>query len=108
MQLSEYQRLAVSMAIYPAAANIFYPALGLAGESGETCDKIKKVYRDDNGVVTPEKREALKKELGDCLWYMAALARDLDLNLDDIAQANIDKLLSRKERGTLQGSGDNR
>ena len=108
MRLSDYQKAAVSTAIYPAAAHIFYPALGLAGEAGETCDKIKKVYRDDNGVVTSDKREALKKELGDCLWYLAALASDLGLDLGDIAQANIDKLLSRKERGTLQGSGDNR
>ncbi len=64
--------------------------------------------RDDNGIITDEKKEALKKELGDLVWYIAALAIELNLSFNDIAQANIDKLLSRKERGVITGSGDDR
>lgn len=108
MNFAEYQDQAVTLAIYGAGDKVTYPALGLAGEAGEVCNKVKKVLRDDKGVVTEERREALKGELGDCLWYLAALARDLGVNLQDAAESNLAKLFGRKERGTLQGSGDNR
>jgi NTP pyrophosphatase (non-canonical NTP hydrolase) len=108
MRLSEYQEQAVQTAIYPLSYSVFYPALGLAGEAGEVANKVKKIFRDDGGLVTDEKRAALKGEIGDCLWYLAGLARDLGLSLEEAAQENIAKLLSRKERGTLGGSGDNR
>lgn len=105
MQLNEYQALARTTAIYN---NKIYPILGLAGEAGEVCEKFKKNIRDNNGVVTEEFILAVKKELGDTLWYISNIATDLDISLEDIAQTNINKLQSRKERGVIQGSGDNR
>lgn len=109
MEFSEYQDKAGQTAIYPNRGdNIYYPCLGLAGESGEVCEKIKKIMRDDDGKVSEEKRELLKKELGDILWYVSALSDELGLKLDEIAEHNIEKLFSRKDRGKLQGSGDNR
>lgn len=109
MNLSDYQQKASMTALYPnAGQNLYYPALGLGGETGEVLNKIKKVMRDHGGIVTDEYREILRNELGDVLWYVAALARELNLDLDDIAQANIEKLSSRKKRGTLGGDGDQR
>lgn len=109
MEFKEYQEKAWSTAIYPNKTNnIYYPTLGLAGETGEVCEKIKKIMRDDNGVVSPEKKELLKKELGDIMWYIAALSTELGIEMDDVAKTNIDKLFSRKERDKLHGSGDNR
>lgn len=109
MDLSDYQKKASTTALYPdMGQNLYYPALGLGGEVGEVLNKIKKVMRDHGGAVTDEYREILRSELGDVLWYVAALARELGLNLDDIAQANLDKLFSRKERGALGGDGDTR
>jgi NTP pyrophosphatase (non-canonical NTP hydrolase) len=108
MELSEYQRLSRSTARYPRHEALTYPALGLAGEAGEFADHAKKVIRDDDGEVTPQRREAMAKELGDVLWYVAQLASELDLELERIAQENLDKLRSRMERGVLSGSGDER
>ena len=109
MEFKEYQILARATAIYPnVGSNYVYPTLGLCGESGEVAEKIKKMIRDNEGYVSDEKRELLKKELGDCLWYIANLARELALDLDDIAVTNIAKLKDRQERGVVKGSGDNR
>lgn len=109
MNLSDYQQKASTTALYPnAGANLYYPALGLGGETGEVLNKVKKVMRDHGGTVTDEYREILRSELGDVLWYVAALARELGLDLDDIAQGNLEKLFSRQERGTLGGDGDQR
>ena len=108
MELNEYQTLAFATAVYDRSLAVLYPALGLAGEAGETANKVKKMFRDDGGVLTEAKRQEIKKELGDVLWYVAGLAHDAGLTLDEIAEANIAKLGGRKERGTLRGSGDNR
>jgi len=108
MNFNEYQVAAAKTAIYPEEANIVYPALGLAGEAGEVSNKVKKIFRDDGSELTPERRAAIGKEIGDILWYCAALATDLDLDLESIAQNNVDFLASRQERGTLKGDGDNR
>lgn len=109
MNLTDYQIFAQKTALYPdAGKNLYYPALGLGGETGEVLNKVKKVMRDHGGIVTDEFRDILKSELGDVLWYVAALSTELGLNLDEVAQANVDKLLSRKERGMLGGSGDTR
>lgn len=108
MELSEYQRESRRTAQYPREFWLAYPALGLAGESGEVADDIKKVIRDDGARVTRERREAVAKELGDVLWYLAQLATELELDLDSIAQENLEKLASRKRRGVLQGAGDER
>jgi NTP pyrophosphatase (non-canonical NTP hydrolase) len=108
MDLSEYQRLCQRTAEYPRQAWLAYPALGLAGEAGEVAEHAKKAIRDHGGEVSAERRAAMAKELGDVLWYVAQLATELDLDLDEIAQANLDKLLSRQQRGVLSGEGDDR
>ncbi len=109
MDLNDYQQSALVTAIYPnRGANFPYPALGLAGEAGEVADKLKKVIRDNDGVLTDPVRDAVAKELGDVMWYVAVLAAELDYDLNTIAKNNLDKLASRQERGVLTGSGDNR
>jgi NTP pyrophosphatase (non-canonical NTP hydrolase) len=108
LSFSKYQALAKTTAIYPPEYKLIYPTLGLSGEAGEVAEKIKKVLRDNKGVLDEAKRQEIKKELGDVLWYIAAIASDLDLSLEDIAQSNYDKLNSRRERNVLTGSGDNR
>lgn len=108
--LDEYQKLAAFTAIYPAEWRIIYPLLGLVNEAGEVAGKMKKILRDEgyDGRLTVEQEDALMAEMGDVLWYLAALATDLGFSLSDIASDNITKLYSRKERGVLGGSGDNR
>ena len=108
MNFSDYQSKAKETAIYPDEFKVTYPALGLAGEAGEIANKVKKILRDDGGHVTENRRNDLSDEIGDVLWYIAALASDLRLNLDDVAHENIEKLRSRQERNTLQGEGDTR
>jgi len=110
MKLNEYQEKASSFAIYPDKHKIVYSALGLVGESGEVAGKIRKWLRGDDGEggINDSRKEAIKDELGDVLWFLALTARDLDLNLEDIAQSNILKIQSRKERGTIMGDGDKR
>ena len=109
MDLNAYQQGARSTARYPdVGANPIYPTLGLCGEAGEVADKVKKVLRDNGGSFSPEVREALKLELGDVLWYVAQVATDLGESLEAVAQANLAKLRSRKERGRLGGDGDDR
>lgn len=109
MDLNQYQTAALKTAIYPSMGDNFaYPALGLVGEAGEVADKLKKVIRDNDGVLTDPVRDAVAKELGDVMWYLAVLAYELDYDLSTIAQNNLDKLASRQERGVLSGSGDNR
>ena len=108
VELSEYQRISRRTAEYPRAAWLAYPALGLAGEAGEVAEHAKKAIRDDGGEIGEERRAAMAKELGDVLWYVSQLATELGLDLDEIAQANLEKLLSRQRRGVLSGSGDDR
>lgn len=87
---------------------IVYPTLGLVNEAGELAGKVKKIFRDKEGKIGPEEREALKGELGDVLWYLAQICTELDLTLEEVADANLEKLLSRLARGKIQGEGDNR
>jgi NTP pyrophosphatase (non-canonical NTP hydrolase) len=108
MDLSEYQRESRRTAEYPREAWLAYPALGLAGEAGEVAEHAKKAIRDDGGKVGDERRAAMSKELGDVLWYVAQLATELGLDLDEIANQNLEKLFSRQQRGVLSGSGDDR
>ena len=109
MDLADYQQRSRATAVYPGAGeNLLYPTLGLCGEAGEVAEKVKKMLRDDDGVLTAERREALAKELGDVLWYVAQVATEAELDLQEVADANLRKLLSRQERGVLQGSGDER
>ena len=109
MDFNEYQKKAFETAIYPDKGdNIIYPAFGIGGETGEVLNKIKKILRDENFSISDEKKDELIKEIGDLLWYIAALSTELKINLNDIAEKNIAKLSSRKERNQLHGSGDNR
>jgi NTP pyrophosphatase (non-canonical NTP hydrolase) len=109
MLLSDYQSRSRATAVYPQQGdNILYPTLGLCGEAGEVAEKIKKMIRDDGGVLSDERRAALSKELGDVLWYVAQIATEADLDLDAIADENLAKLLSRRDRNVLSGSGDDR
>lgn len=104
MQFRDYQVRARDTAIYPEDANKTYPLLGLIGEVGEFANKYKKVIRDGREFS----KEDAQSELGDILWYLANLASDFGLALDEVAYENIAKLQDRKNRGVLGGSGDNR
>jgi NTP pyrophosphatase (non-canonical NTP hydrolase) len=110
MTFNEYQKRALARAFYPdrGSGNLSYPTLGLVGESGEVAEKVKKILRDGGGEVSVDDRRLLAKELGDVLWYLAALADELDTDLDQIAEANLEKVDGRHARGTLSGSGDDR
>lgn len=108
MTLKNYQDLAVETAVYGSGEKIMYPTLGLANEVGEVLGKVKKVLRDNNGEFTEELSLAIGDEIGDVLWYAAALARDLNLSLEEIAERNIEKLRDRQARNVIHGSGDNR
>ena len=118
----EYQKEAVALKISLKKFQIIFPnldyqiikliavaydGLGL-GEAGEVQGKIKKIIRDNGGIITPEATEEIKSELGDTLWYITSMCENLGITLEDVAQANIDKLHDRRERGVLGGSGDNR
>ena len=110
MQANHYQMFTIDTAIYPEAGSgslgaLSYVTLGLAGEAGEIANKVKKLIRDG---ASPEKREAIGKELGDVCWYIARLADELGINLEDLFQMNADKLSDRKARGVIGGSGDGR
>ncbi|PWH14140.1 MAG: nucleotide pyrophosphohydrolase [Anaerolineae bacterium] len=87
---------------------IVYPTLGLVNEAGELAGKVKKIFRDKGGIISPADREALKYELGDVLWYLTQIATELDLSLQEVAESNLEKLFSRLERGTIRGEGDER
>lgn len=109
MDFDKFQKDALKTAIYPNRGNnIVYPVLGLVGEAGEVAEKIKKLIRDDDGKLTKERRELLKKELGDVLWYIAALSEELGFKMSEVAEHTIEKLKSRSQRGVLKGDGDTR
>lgn len=110
MTLDEYQQHALTTALKTddKFMDMMHWVLGMAGESGEVADKLKKIIRDKGGTITPADEAELVKEIGDVLWYVAVMADQLGVSLNDVAQANVDKLASRKSRGTLAGSGDNR
>ncbi len=113
MQFADYQTKSRATAVYfDADQNFIYPTLGLAGETGEVVEKIKKLMRNDlvksAAEIEPEKLAELKKEMGDVLWYLAQLATELNLSFDEIAEENLAKLLSRQERDVLHSAGDNR
>jgi len=109
----QYQKLSAERATYPgcttpgAILGLAYVGLGL-GESGEAQGKIKKVLRDHDGIVTEELKKGIVLELGDTLWYLSETARQLGVSLSEVAQANVDKLKDRKERGVIKGEGDYR
>ena len=107
----EYAAGAATTAIYPGrntATGLAYAVLGLTGEAGELANQAKKVLRDDAGLIDPERRQRMRSELGDVLWYLAAVARELDIDLETVARTNLQKLERRATDGTLQGDGEYR
>lgn len=114
MQFSEYQKAAITTDTFggkpqPITSTAFMSKLlGLVGETGEIAEKFKKIYRDNNGELSAEQLKDMQKELGDVLWYLNAMCCYLGLNLEDVAEHNLDKVLDRKKRGVTHGSGDNR
>ena len=110
MTFEEYQKQALTTVLSTGNEfrDLLHWVLGINGEAGEVAEKVKKIIRDKGGVVSEEDKKELAKELGDVMWYIAVFAHDLGVPLDQIAQQNLDKLKSRKERGVLGGSGDNR
>lgn len=111
MQFDEYQRTSLRTWNPPPRdkiLDIMYLTLGVVGEAGEVAEKVKKILRNDLGVFSAEKKQELKKEIGDVIWYLSTLSYELGLSFDDVAQTNIDKLSSRLERGVIASEGDNR
>lgn len=107
MTFDEYQTEA-QKTVLPTANNLMYATLGLTNEAGEVAGKIKKWMRDNEMDPSKLDTEALTDELGDVLWYIAMLAKNINVSLNDVAKRNLVKLSSRAQRGQLQGSGDNR
>jgi len=116
MHFDEYQKESRKVATYPMlGSNILYPAMGAAGEAGELLDKVKKHWRNTNALIpelkdllTKEQVDAIVYEIGDVLWYLAALASELGLSLEEIAEKNLAKLFDRYARGKIKSEGDNR
>lgn len=123
MEINEYQEKAMTTCM-PSCKNFSYMMLNLVGEVGELASKVAKSIRKDSSVIinnklgnrySPSERkkvvlynEELKKETGDILWQLAGLCKVMGWSLEDVAQQNLDKLASRKERGVIDGNGDNR
>jgi NTP pyrophosphatase (non-canonical NTP hydrolase) len=130
LSFNEYQRAAAETAIYRQSIEKYvyglgipddgkaqelvnllctaYVILGLAGEAGEVAGAFKKVLRDGDVMLTEEKKKDLLKETGDTLWYSSQVSAELGENYATTASNNINKLLDRKERGVLSGSGNDR
>lgn len=113
MKFDKYQEQAAEFDLFETSVDLKSPGflekvLGIAGEAGEVTDKVKKIIRDKGGYASEEDRMEIAKELGDVLWYVANVARYLDVSLSDIAEGNVAKLSSRKKRNKLHGEGDNR
>lgn len=114
MQISDYSTQAISTDLYDKDGQpidshaMLEKVFGLVGEAGEVAEKFKKILRDKNGQATDEDKKELAKELGDVLWYVNSVGIYLGFTLEEIAQSNLDKVLSRKQRGVTKGSGDNR
>ena len=124
LQVNEYHSGAMETALYGSSVadltldlnhaeladlmKLVYAVTGLAGEGGELANKLKKVIRDDGGRLTEERRSQMRKELGGVLWYAAATATELGINLSDVCQENLDILQSRQERNVIHGDGDDR
>ena len=109
MDFKTYQKKARETAKYPnLGSNNIYPTLGLVGEAGEVAEKVKKVIRDKNSIFDEESKLAIKKELGDVLWYLSNLCTEFNFSLDEVALNNLEKLKIRAAKGKISGSGDDR
>lgn len=110
IDFNEYQKATKLTAFYPSdfRTAVTYTALGLGSEAGEVAGKVKKAIRDEQGMFSQVRIQAIGDEIGDVLWYCARLAEELGLNLGTIARNNLTKLSDRQARGTLSGDGDSR
>lgn len=110
MQFNEYQNEATKYSVVRGEhlPKLMYLSLGVAGEAGELANRVKKLYRDNEGKVNPETREKLKLELGDMLWYISEISNLLEYDFEYIAKANLEKIEKRKQEGTIKGDGDSR
>lgn len=113
MKFNDYQKVIEQFAVYPEAGTgrieaLSYCGLGLGGEAGEVLEHLKKIQRDNNGVISEERREAVFKELGDVVWYLSRLCSEFGFEFSNVAEANIAKLMDRLERNVIHGDGDNR
>lgn len=113
MTFDEYQKQALTTDSYGGSGEItsmgfITKILGLVGESGELAEKFKKIYRNNNGVMSPEEKDAVIRELGDILWYIGTISRYLNVSMEEVASTNIQKVLDRKERGAIKSAGDYR
>ena len=113
MKIEEYSQKALSTLTSThdygdISSELMAQVLGLIGESSEVAEKFKKIIRVKSGVLTDEDRQEIVKELGDILWYVNSVATLMGSNLEEVASKNLEKVLSRKERGQIHGSGDNR
>ena len=107
-EFNEYQKLVIDTKIYPDDMQIIYPMIGLCGEVGEVAEKIKKTIRDKNRAFDDDTNFEIIKELGDALWYIAALAYDLGYDLSEVAHFNAEKIMYRKDTNKINGEGENR
>jgi NTP pyrophosphatase (non-canonical NTP hydrolase) len=107
LTFDEYAEQAKATAVYPTDRGLEYAVLGLCGEAGELANKVKKILRGDY-KLSEEVRLDLTSEAGDVQWYLAAIARELNVGLGTIAEGNLTKLQQRKQKGVLKGSGDER
>jgi NTP pyrophosphatase (non-canonical NTP hydrolase) len=110
MTFDDYQKRALSTVISTddGFKDTLHWVLGMCGEAGEVAEKIKKIIRDKDGVISQDDKTELAKEIGDVLWYLAVFAHEMGYSFDEVATNNIKKLQDRKARGVLGGSGDNR
>ena len=123
--LNDYQRAAMTTCT-ESSRNFSYMMLNLVGEVGEFASKVAKAIRKEKctiegnrlfvdgsyplfqGSMTDDEIEDLKREDGDCLWQLSGLCTVMGWSLEDVANDNLCKLASRKERGVIVGNGDNR
>lgn len=104
----DYEKIAMKNEVWPKEHHLIFPALGIAGEAGEVAEKVKKILRDKGGKIDDTDKLEIVKELGDVLWYLTAMAHDLGYTLQEVAEENIQKIRSRRERDKIHGNGDNR
>ncbi|UTX51200.1 nucleoside triphosphate pyrophosphohydrolase family protein [Candidatus Saccharibacteria bacterium TM7i] len=113
MTIEEYSKQAITTlhtdhGTSDMSATLLSQVFGLVGEGGEVAEKFKKLIRDKNGALSEEDTKEILKELGDVLWYVNSISNLLGSSLSEVAANNLEKVLSRKERGVTSGSGDNR
>jgi len=108
--MNDYQSKACSTDTYPedCLEGLLCVALGLASEAGEVAGAMRRIVRDDGSILSSNRKEQLKSELGDILWYVAVLSQRLNIPLDEVAEYNVKKLSDRAQRGVIRGQGDSR